>query len=266
MDTEKLHENNFTEQGQTLIETMAAVFILIMGVTAALGLAIYANASSTVITKQIIATGLAREGVEAIKNMRDTNWLKQTSIDKNCYNFASSTPSGIGAQPASCPGSAVTASCCYRQWLSGLNCALHTNLNSAGFCIDPGVNVEIPYTLSSEKDNLKKIWILTSPGNTNLYIYATSTWGDSGFNGLYKDSSSAGYNSSGFYRQISLSTLGFNSSGLYNPNAFSGVGPRLEITSRVWWTDKRCPDTATWPGYGKCSIEIKGYLTNWKNY
>ena len=40
------------------------------------------------ITKQIIATGLAREGIEAVKNMRDTNWLKDTLSVNGCYDFA----------------------------------------------------------------------------------------------------------------------------------------------------------------------------------
>lgn len=255
------------ENGQTLIETMSAVFILIMGVTSALGLAIYAYSSSTMITKQIIATGLAREGVEAVKNMRDTNWLKQLSvnINKDCYNYASTTPAGIGPSPATCPGNTSTASCCYRNWLQEPGCAGQGN--DKGFCISPGAPpAESNYTLAIQKDPTKKIWVLSSPGNTTLYEYKGSNWDALAFDGLYKDSSSSGYGDSGYRRQITLSTLGSNSSGLYNPTVFSGVAPRLEVTSRVWWTDKKCPSSATWPGHGKCSIEIKGYLTNWKNY
>ncbi len=75
------------QQGQTLIETMVAVFIMVMGITAALGLAIYSFNATTLANKQVVAMGLAREGLEAVKNMRDTNWLKATSFDPgcNCY-------------------------------------------------------------------------------------------------------------------------------------------------------------------------------------
>lgn len=253
------------QSGQTLIETMSAVFILIMGVTAALGLAIYANSSSTMISKQIIATGLAREGVEAVKNMRDTNWLKQAVIDKTCYNFASSTPSGVGPAPATCPGLPTTAACCYTQWLTEPGCA--GSGNDKGFCINPGIGpTQTNYSLTIEKDPTKKNWVLTSGGSTPIYMFSGNDWSIVGFLGLYKDSSSAGYVATEYYRQVTLSTLGANSSGFYDPNIFTGVGPRLEVTSRVWWADKKCPATATWPGYGKCSVEIKGYLTNWKNY
>src|SRR6266403_2545802 len=89
-------------EGQTLIETMVAVFILVMGVTAATGLAVYALSTSTNVTKQIIATGLAREGIEAMKNMRDTNWLQGTlvsctdvsgtGISAKCYPAWDTTP------------------------------------------------------------------------------------------------------------------------------------------------------------------------------
>lgn len=261
----KLKYKKYFESGQTLIETMSAVFILIMGVTSALGLAIYANSSSTMITKQIIATGLAREGVESVKNMRDVNWLKQLAIDKDCYNYASSTPGGIGPAPATCPGSPMTATCCYRKWLEEPGCAGEGN--DKGFCIRPGVPpTEKNYSLRIQEDPSKKNWTLSFPGDTTLYLYNGSDWDALAFDGLYKDSNSPGYSPSGFYRQITLSTLGSNSTGLYDPGSFSGLGPRLEVTSRVWWTDKKCPVSAVWPGYGKCSVEIKGYLTNWKNY
>ena len=69
-----------------------------MGVSSAVGLAIYAFNSSSSVTKQIIATGLAREGIEAVKNMRDTNWLQQTTIDTNCYNSYSYSHYFIGSK------------------------------------------------------------------------------------------------------------------------------------------------------------------------
>ena len=82
----KISPLHHVQRGQTLIETMVAVFVLTMGIVAALGLANFAVSTSRNIVKQITGMGLAREGVEAIKNMRDTNWLKGTLVD-TCYNF-----------------------------------------------------------------------------------------------------------------------------------------------------------------------------------
>ncbi len=72
------------QKGQTLVETMVAVFILVMGITAAAGLAIYSLNATSLVNKQVAGMGLAREGVEALKNMRDTNWLQARSFDGSC--------------------------------------------------------------------------------------------------------------------------------------------------------------------------------------
>src|SRR5262245_17243217 len=88
------------QHGQTLIETMVGIFILTIGLASALGLANFALSASSNIVKQIIGMGLAREGLEAVKNMRDTNWLKDTlSID--CYSFETTNADAA----------------CYRSWL-----------------------------------------------------------------------------------------------------------------------------------------------------
>src|SRR5258708_8211428 len=84
--------------GESLIETMVAIFILVMGISAAVGLATYTFSSSTSITKQIVATGLAREGLEALRNMRDTNWLTST-LSSNCYDYTSGSSSGGNCYP-----------------------------------------------------------------------------------------------------------------------------------------------------------------------
>jgi hypothetical protein len=229
--------------GQTIIETLAALFILVMGVTAATGLAIYSFNASTSIVKQIVATGLARQGVEAVKNMRDTNWLKQSPIDSNCYNHASST--------------AFNAKC-FKTWLNA----------SGGFSIGTT-------SLVSSISGLR-LGINGTNANTAPIIWATATgttnWGldfDSGtnmsaasFNGFYKIGTiGTGVlnGSSGFYRQILLTE---DTSGNYSQSEYH----RLIVESRVWWVDKKCPKRTTWPGLGKCSVSLVTNLTNWKNY
>ena len=63
------------QSGQTLVETIAALSILVMALTAGLGLAIYSSANSTFTRDQIIATNLAREGLDVVRMFRDSNWL-----------------------------------------------------------------------------------------------------------------------------------------------------------------------------------------------
>jgi type II secretory pathway pseudopilin PulG len=236
------------QKGQTLIETLAAVFILVMGITAAMGLSLFAYSSSTNITKQIIATALAREGIEAVKNMRDTNWLKIPNIDKNCYNYQSgvSTPDAVN-----CPGSGTGGACCYKNWL-----------NPTG-----GFN----YNLNPPSDN-KSYRLVYNPGdalfwdlqieNSKYGLNFDSNITGMPFSGFYKPETSQLNGSSDYYRKITLRTDGNNSADPFNKD----IGPRLQVISQVWWTDKKCPRATDWPGTGKCAVEIQTFLTNWKNY
>lgn len=77
------------QKGQTLIETIIAIFILTTGLSSGLALAIFAFGSASDITEKVAATGLAREGTEAVRRMRDSNWLSGAIGDcgggQQCY-------------------------------------------------------------------------------------------------------------------------------------------------------------------------------------
>lgn len=85
----------FHESGQSLIETIVAIFVLTTGLAAGLALAVFAFGASSDIMERIVATGLAREGIEGVRRMRDSNW-----------NSGTLTDCGGGQQ-------------CYATWLSG---------------------------------------------------------------------------------------------------------------------------------------------------
>lgn len=63
------------QAGQSLIETIMAIFILTMALTTGLGLTIYAFSNAAVSQNEIVASNLAREGIEVVRMMRDSNWL-----------------------------------------------------------------------------------------------------------------------------------------------------------------------------------------------
>lgn len=243
-------------KGQTLIETVIAIFILVSGITAAVGLAIFAFSSSQNISKQMIAVGLAREGIEAVKNMRDTNWLRQTSINKDCYNY----DSGL-SNPATltCPSSSTGGACCYKNWQTQV-----FDLNPAG---SPGSgNYRLRFDLAGN------FWDLESASNNRYGLDFDSNASGPSFLGFYSFPNGSGVNhsvaTSDFARQIVITEdngVAQYGSGAANPFN-KDTGYRLQVISRVWWTDKKCLRSNVWPGLGKCSVELQTYLTNWKNY
>jgi hypothetical protein len=87
------------ESGQSLIETILAIFILTTGLSSGLALAIFSFGASSDIAERITAVGLAREGVESVRMMRDTNW--QQSILSDC-------------------GDSLSGQQCFNNWLNGV--------------------------------------------------------------------------------------------------------------------------------------------------
>jgi type II secretory pathway pseudopilin PulG len=246
----KQDKEGFNSPGQTMIETLVAIFMLTMGVSAAVGLAIFALNSSANISKQIIGTGLAREGLEAVKQMRDTNWLKDI-LSASCYDYTS-TP--VGQSTAKC----------YGDWLG-------ENGNNTFYCIDPstgqgnncnGNSNNIAYYLGFDATS-PQYWIFNKE-DTNYGMdfndpKSTNSWQTSGF--YREDGTINCMNSKSDYcRRIFISWV---STPPYNQN----TGVLLQVRSQVWWMDKKCPRVADWPlATPPCRLELVTYLTNWKNY
>lgn len=248
-----------SQSGQTMIETLAAIFILVMGITAAVGLAVFAYSSSTNVTKQIIATGLAREGLEAVKNMRDTNWLKLT-INRDCYNFASTPVGSIAPAAQICPGEISGGVCCYKNWVN--NGGLWGNPNQPdkgyNFNLNAGGN-PTTYTIYADFDAGHKTWNFT-PAVSNFGLNIDSNTSGMSFSGFYVPNASGPDGSSDYYRKIIITPI------TAPPFNVADYGPKLRVVSQVWWTDKKCPRHPDWQDDGKCSVQLEMELTNWKNY
>src|SRR5579884_1105677 len=89
------------QSGQTLLETVVAIGILTMGLISAATLATYSFRAAQQDNDEIIGTALARQGIEAVKNIRDQNWLQDNLVD--C-----SAQLGVGQF-------------CYQNWLQGIS-------------------------------------------------------------------------------------------------------------------------------------------------
>lgn len=65
--------------GFTLLEVSIATFILTLGIIGSFILIQEVFISSVLLPPKIVATYLAQEGIEIVRNIRDTNWVEKTS-------------------------------------------------------------------------------------------------------------------------------------------------------------------------------------------
>lgn len=73
--------------GYTLIELVISIGVFTLGIIGVLGLAVSNYSDSQDNVDRVIAVNLAREGLELIKNVRDSNWLKIEAND-SCSSSA----------------------------------------------------------------------------------------------------------------------------------------------------------------------------------
>lgn len=68
------------KNGFTLLEAIVAIFVLIVAISGSFTLINYVISSTPVTTSKLIASYMAQEGIELIRNIRDTNWLQATGV------------------------------------------------------------------------------------------------------------------------------------------------------------------------------------------
>jgi Tfp pilus assembly protein PilV len=68
------------EKGFTIVESLVAIGMLLLAVTGAYGVAQQSLQHSQVAREQITAFYLAQEGIEAVKNLRDENFLNGSYV------------------------------------------------------------------------------------------------------------------------------------------------------------------------------------------
>lgn len=78
--------------GQSLLETIFALGILLFVVAAVLGLATSNIASQDQTQRRFIATNLARESIEVVRSLRDSNWLAGEQWDTNIVESSVAVP------------------------------------------------------------------------------------------------------------------------------------------------------------------------------
>ena len=105
-------DKNFYRRGMTFLELMVAMFVLIVGISGTVGLIQRTISSAAMSVSQLKAAYLAKEGVEVVRNIRDSNWVRNvdwlTNIECVCCEVAfdhnASTPmTPCSAGATTCP-------------------------------------------------------------------------------------------------------------------------------------------------------------------
>lgn len=73
-------------KGFTLIEVLAVIFVITVGVTGSLVLIQSSMSSSRLVSYELTGTYLTQEGVEIIRSVRDSNWLEGDQWDQGLGN------------------------------------------------------------------------------------------------------------------------------------------------------------------------------------
>ena len=86
------------------MEVLISFFVLAIGLTGSLSIIVSAGKANKTHQNRLIATNLAQESLEAIRNIRDTNWLVYSSNLRECWNFWPDTDENgiIDASDAPC--------------------------------------------------------------------------------------------------------------------------------------------------------------------
>lgn len=70
-------------KGFSLAEVIIATFVIIIGIIGAMNLITYSISNVAVGKSQVIAASLAQEGMEIVRNIRDSNWIEGRDPEKD---------------------------------------------------------------------------------------------------------------------------------------------------------------------------------------
>lgn len=74
----KLRQN----KGQSLIETLIAIGVIVVGLVGVMALVVGAIAAGRISKEVVTATNLGREGIEVVREIRDSNWMQEEGWTK----------------------------------------------------------------------------------------------------------------------------------------------------------------------------------------
>lgn len=69
------------ERGYSILEVLIAISVIITGIFGVMSLVVKSMSSTRTALDYLVAANLAREGIELVRNQRDTNWYSANNFD-----------------------------------------------------------------------------------------------------------------------------------------------------------------------------------------
>lgn len=163
--------------GFTLLEAMASIFILLVGITGSLVLVSSGITNLNISKNRVVASNLAQEGLETVHNIRDNNWLASTPRPWNDWK------NGVGNDQVVGDGVADACSPCtgYVSWDSVSLASASTDLRWNDSVVikhydEAGTMGESFRRIITIADNPD----VTVPAGDSVKVQSTVGWGGAG--------------------------------------------------------------------------------------
>lgn len=234
------------QRGFTFIEVVVAVTVIVVGVFGAVALANTSANASDSNERRVVATNLAREGLELMRNLRDSNWAAYSAQQKiKASGGQPGQPRSVSqwdCAPASATSAASTPPTCDIASLVELVSADSDKYVDFMIAVAPTGN-SVPYLVRKDIAETKDPAYLNCPlpADPNVPASANNP-------AIYQPSDGTGCLGKTYYRKLRVSL------GKPQP-AGASASHSLKIESSVSWGGRRAP-----------AIAVEEYLTDWQKF
>ena len=201
-----------TRNAETILEVIISLFVISIGATVTTTLIVNAIASNAYGKNNLIALNLAVEGIEAMRDIRDSNWLKYSYDKANCWNMLPNPKSAVDKDNCNDVLNLIAPG----NYTADLN--LQTMKWEMTNVAGSGLNLPANGPAQPSDENFR-LWFVDLSGATAKQIYVSKYVGLTG--GITPHTASQ------FYRMITVSYSG--------GAAFPAAQTNMTVTSLVQW-------------------------------
>jgi len=234
-------------RGQGLLEATLSIGVILIGLGGILALTLRNVTATTASAQRIVALQLAREGIEVVRGVRDSNWLAASSGGSKLWDDGLAPPDG-----SLCKAAVLSSPC------------------GAALQLTPPPDNQTPMqwqlqyqTLIGGRTsfNIPELQLFRG-GSAQGYLWRQDTgWLAPSPNG----NAPAGYDTTGFYRAVMLDPICQLASGTPTvatdqtacPSGQTKIGYRVE--SEVAW-----PTPGLFGGALRSTLSLVEYIYNWR--